>query len=280
MSNTVKCNKCGNVIDVGEQLAHDIKESVVLEERKKAQDEVDIVRRKFTTDISKLLDEIKTLREKNEMRDIEMKKKLLESEETIRQDARRKAEEEHQLKDTEKEKLINLKLEEEMSGVRDVVAAGLAVRKEKQVKVRQPLRAVKINRAKKFDAGLEDLIKEELNVKKVLYDITQKETVRQLAELDLELDQALRAEGYTREMMRQIQDMRKEAKYKLNQKVFVQWHSDDKELSDAINEWSENIKRETLLREFLNSPSDKKDYDIQKETDLAPGKKIWVGVKK
>ena len=96
----------------------------------------------------------------------------------------------------------------------------------------------------------------------------------------MELDQALRAEGYTREMMRQIQDMRKEAKYKLNQKVFVQWHSDDKELSDAINEWSENIKRETLLREFLNSPSDKKDYDIQKETDLAPGKKIWVGVKK
>ncbi|KKS26589.1 MAG: Isoleucine-tRNA ligase [Candidatus Yanofskybacteria bacterium GW2011_GWC2_41_9] len=177
-------------------------------------------------------------------------------------------------------KLINLKLEEEMSEVRDIVTAGLAVRKEKQVKVRQPLRAVKINRAKKFDAGLEDLIKEELNVKKVLYDITQKETVRQLAELDLELDQALRAEGYTREMMRQIQDMRKEAKYKLNQKVFVQWHSDDKELSDAINEWSENIKRETLLREFLNSPSDKKDYDIQKETDLAPGKKIWVGVKK
>jgi hypothetical protein len=107
MANTVKCNKCGNIIDVGEQLAHDIKESVILEERKKAQDEVDIVRRKFTTDISKLLDEIKTLREKDEMRDIEMKKKLMESEETIRQDARRKAEEEHQLKDTEKEKLIN-----------------------------------------------------------------------------------------------------------------------------------------------------------------------------
>lgn len=107
MANTITCKNCGNVIDVAEELAHDIKESVVLEERKKAQNEVDEVRRKFTQDMSKLLDEIKTLREKDEMRDIEMKKKLMESEETIRNEARRKAEEEHQLKDTEKEKLIN-----------------------------------------------------------------------------------------------------------------------------------------------------------------------------
>lgn len=106
MSNTITCKNCGVKIDVGEQLAHDIKESVVLEERKKAQSEVDEVRRKFTEDMGKLLDEIKTLREKDEMRDIEMKKKLLESEETIKQDVRRKTEEEHQLKDAEKEKLI------------------------------------------------------------------------------------------------------------------------------------------------------------------------------
>ena len=107
MANTIKCKNCGAVIDVAEELAHDIKESVVLEERKKAQLEVDEVRRKFTTDISKLLDEIKLLREKDEMRDIEMKKKLLDSEESIRNEARKKAEEEHQLKDFEKEKLIN-----------------------------------------------------------------------------------------------------------------------------------------------------------------------------
>jgi hypothetical protein len=107
MSNIIKCKNCGESIDVGEQLAHDIKESIVLEERKKAQSEVDDVRRKFTNDMGKLLDEIKVLREKDEMRDIEMKKKLLESEETIKNEARRKVEEEHQLKDVEKEKLIN-----------------------------------------------------------------------------------------------------------------------------------------------------------------------------
>lgn len=173
-------------------------------------------------------------------------------------------------------KMINLKLEGEMEEARNIVTAGLAQRKDKQMKVRQPLRAVTINRAKKLGSGLEDLIREELNVKKVAYDAGQKE----LAILDLELDQALIGEGYAREMMRQIQDLRKEAAYKLDQKVFVQWHSEDKELSEAIKHWTENIQTETLLREFANGPLDKKDYDIQKEVDLAPAKKVWLGIAK
>ena len=116
MSNVIKCKNCGTEIDVGEQLAHDIKESVVLEERKKAQEEVDIVRRKFNTDMGKLLDEIKTLREKDQMRDLEMKKKLLESEETIKNDLKIKLEDEHRLKDLENYKKMQdvLKANEEL----------------------------------------------------------------------------------------------------------------------------------------------------------------------
>lgn len=107
MANTIKCSNCGNLIDVGEQLAHDIKDSIILEERKKAQQEIDEVRKKMSNDMSKLLDEIKNLRERDEMREVEMKKKLLENEENIKLEAKRKFEEEHQLKDVEKDKLIN-----------------------------------------------------------------------------------------------------------------------------------------------------------------------------
>lgn len=116
MSNTVKCNKCGNLIDVGEQLAHDIKESVVLEERKKAQEEIDIVRRKLTGDMEKQLDEIKSLREKDEMREVEMKKKLLEAQEKIKNDLLIKLEDEHKLKDLENFKKLQdvLKANEEL----------------------------------------------------------------------------------------------------------------------------------------------------------------------
>jgi hypothetical protein len=116
MANTIKCNKCGNIIDVAEQLAHDIKDSIVLEERQKAQNEIDEVRRKFTSDMGKLLDEIKTLREKDEMREIEMKKKLLESETRIKEDLRSKIEDEHKLKDLENFKKMQdvLKANEEL----------------------------------------------------------------------------------------------------------------------------------------------------------------------
>ncbi|MEX2090704.1 MAG: class I tRNA ligase family protein [Candidatus Paceibacterota bacterium] len=173
-------------------------------------------------------------------------------------------------------KYINSNLEKQMEDVRGLIAEGLAVRKSNQIKVRQPLRTVSVGLSSEFPAGLEELIKEELNVKGIVYDRSQKEKVI----LDTELDQALIYEGYARELMRQIQDMRKEAKYRLDEKVFGQWHSDDGELSEAIKKWEEEIKKETLLKEFLNSPHDDKVYDVEKEFEVSSGKKIWLGIKK
>ncbi|OGN22573.1 MAG: hypothetical protein A2918_02315 [Candidatus Yanofskybacteria bacterium RIFCSPLOWO2_01_FULL_42_49] len=190
-------------------------------------------------------------------------------------------------------KLIDKELENEMDKVREIVTAGLALRKEKQIKVRQPLAKLVLGKLETLNSKLEtnskfkiqnskprkellDLIRQELNVKEVVYDESQKEEMT----LDLELSTALIHEGYARELMRQIQDMRKEAKYRLDDKVFCQWHSDDGGLSEAIRQFSDEIKKEVLLSEFKNSPHDDKAYDIEKETELVPGKKIWAGVRK
>ena len=173
-------------------------------------------------------------------------------------------------------KLINKKLEEDMGVVRNIVTLGFAQRKEKQVKVRQPLKGVKINLSKKLESDLENLIKEELNVKAVEYDKKQKEVV----ELNFELTQVLKHEGYAREIMRQIQDMRKEAKYDLREEVNAKWYSDNKELSAAIREWENEIKKDVLLNSFENRQDTNQAFDVEKEFDLAPGKKIWLGVKK
>src|SRR3989344_6962469 len=180
-------------------------------------------------------------------------------------------------------KLVDKKLEEEMEEVRNVITAGLAMRKDKQMKVRQPLRAATIKQVVKFSPDLEELVKEELNVKSLAYNKDQEVSVV----LDVELDPALLHEGYARELIRQIQDMRKEAKYKLDQKIHSQWHSDDGEVSGAIHEWTEEIKKEALLKEFVSGPPGKKTYDVEKEFELAPhlpaggqGKKIWIGVRK
>ena len=165
-----------------------------------------------------------------------------------------------------------------MDKVRKIVTAGLALRKEKQIKVRQPLASVAIRSDPFGDSrsDLERLIKEELNVKEVVYDSNQKEDIV----LDTELTQLLIYEGYARELMRQIQDMRKEAKYRLDDRVFGQWHSDDESVSEAIRRWSDEIKKEVLLSEFHNGQHDGKAYDVEKETELAPQRGIWVGIRK
>ena len=185
-------------------------------------------------------------------------------------------------------KLIDKKLEEEMEWIRNIVASVLAMRKEKNIKVRQPLAKLtlgksqtpnyksQINLKSQIPNELKDLIKEELNVKEVIYDENQTEEVV----LDTELNPALIREGYTRELIRQIQDMRKEAKYKLNARVFCQWHSDDKEVVSAISQWAGEIKKEALLKELADGSHDKKKYDVEKEFELAPQKKIWTGVRK
>ncbi len=171
-------------------------------------------------------------------------------------------------------KYINDKLETEMVNARVVIAAGLAERKNKQFKVRQPLASVIIKNGK-FSRDLEALIKEELNVKKVAYDKNQEPEVV----LDLNLTPALIREGYARELMRQIQDMRKEAKYQMDEAVMFDWHSEDQEIVSAINEWFEEVKKDTVLKS-LEQKTEHGLYDVKKDSELAPGKKIWLGIKK
>jgi len=176
-------------------------------------------------------------------------------------------------------KLIDNQLEEEMEQVRSIVTAGLALRKERQLKVRQPLAGVKL----KVESGklqikekdLLDLIKEELNVKEVQYVENQGEEIV----LDTELTPALVDEGYARELIRQIQDMRKEAGYKFDQEIYGQWHSDDIDLARAVNHWNKEIKQETLLHQFSQAAHDEKSYDVEKEFELVVNKKIWIGIK-
>jgi hypothetical protein len=139
MNNTIKCKKCGAEIEVSEALTHQIEEQVLasleiqhkkeLEEvtklaeenaDKKAQkhfefqliavqkekDEEKERNKKLTGQISELLDEVKKLRVKDEERDIEMKKKMMEEEEKIKKEVRKQADDEHQLKDLEKDKKL------------------------------------------------------------------------------------------------------------------------------------------------------------------------------
>ncbi len=103
----------------------------------------------------------------------------------------------------------DLDLEQSMDEVRKVVGLALAQRSREGIKVRQPLAKLKAKSEKLKGAAQEllDLIKDEANVKEVVFD----DKLKQEAELDLNITKELREEGMVREIIRDAQEARKTA---------------------------------------------------------------------
>jgi len=101
----------------------------------------------------------------------------------------------------------NDKLEEKMRQVRNIVTLALAERAELKIKVRQPLSELRImNQELRSDEELLDLIKQEVNVKNISFDKKLKKAV----ELDTKITEELKKEGEHREMIRNVNKIRKE----------------------------------------------------------------------
>ncbi|MEK6932263.1 MAG: isoleucine--tRNA ligase [Nanoarchaeota archaeon] len=115
-------------------------------------------------------------------------------------------------------KLINLELEKDMDNARILIQEILAKRTSEKIGVRWPLKEVNIvsskeilNSAKK----LETLIKKQVNCKKLIL----KEGKEVMIALNTSLTPELEKEGFTREVLRRIQDLRKKAKLNKNDKI-------------------------------------------------------------
>lgn len=175
-----------------------------------------------------------------------------------------------------KKKFINLNLEKQMIEARNVIAIGLAKRKTNNIKVRQPLASLMIKRFERFDPQLEQLILAELNIKKILYS----SSITESAILDIQITSELALEGYARELMRQIQDMRKEAQYKIDDQVFLLWESDNEDVASAFNKFENEIRKTAVLKESSRGHDDQLVFDIEKEFELSPSMKVWLGIRK
>jgi isoleucyl-tRNA synthetase len=98
------------------------------------------------------------------------------------------------------------KLLSDMETTRKIVSLGLDARMKANIKVRQPLAALAVKKSMSVDDELQTLIKERVNVKSILWTGGETEDVV----LDTEMTDALREEGVVRELVRFIQDMRKQ----------------------------------------------------------------------
>lgn len=124
---------------------------------------------------------------------------------------------------------LNPELLEEMSVVRPVVEAAHAQRKEKQIRVRQPLSQVEvISSAPTPHDEILQVVAKELNVKAVYWQTETMQTATKI-KLDTTLTAKLRAEGEAREIVRQVQQARKKAGATVDDQIILtlpQWPAD------------------------------------------------------
>lgn len=120
---------------------------------------------------------------------------------------------------TENKDLLNDKLIKEMDLVRKLAELGHAQRKEVGIKLRQPLTSVMYKYNKQLGDDLEQILAEELNVKKVEYVKSSKSEPE--VTLDTNITLELAEEGEARELMRQIQQLRKEQNLTLADKTKI-----------------------------------------------------------
>jgi isoleucyl-tRNA synthetase len=104
-------------------------------------------------------------------------------------------------------KKVNENLVKKIGIVRETVSLGLKERDKAGIGLKWPLQKAEVyGKGLEFNKELIEIIKEQLNVKEIL--INEKENFG--VELDTKITPGLEAEGYARELSRQVQAYRKE----------------------------------------------------------------------
>lgn len=172
------------------------------------------------------------------------------------------------------ESKINWDILKEMSLARNIVELGLAARAENNFKVRQPLAELKVSNVS-LSAEFTQIIAEELNVKQVsfvksLEDLSGNSAWAIKTEgflsvaVNLEITEELKNEGLLRDLVRTINQMRKEAGLTIKDRVTITVSSPDSNLLGLIKNQQEVLVGQVLAKEILIGQID----DGGKETQL------------
>ncbi len=173
-------------------------------------------------------------------------------------------------------KLIDESLNKKMEQIRKVVALGLRERSRLGIKVRQPLTAIKVSRELIRGLGGEekDIVKEKLNIKNFRIVPQLKDRV----ELDTKITLELREEGMIREIIRQIQEMRKLAGLKPKDRILIHFFG-SASLNKVLIKNKDFILREVKAKDFQLIKKSKILFEIEKEIKINQ-EKLWLAIRK
>ena len=159
-----------------------------------------------------------------------------------------------------------------MMQVRKIVEAGLSSRAEAKIKVRQPLQSLTYFGAK-LGKDLEEIISEEVNVKEVIH---LEEKSGSLVLLDLNISSELKMEGMARDLIRNIQSLRKKSGFQVENRIEVFYDSSNELVLSTMSKMSDIIAKEVLANSIANERIEvegEEEFKVENET-------IWIGIKR
>lgn len=150
----------------------------------------------------------------------------------------------------------------DMARTRELINAGLSLRMKKDenqdsIKVRQPLQSASYA-GEKLDGYYEQIIAEELNVKKVRHIVSLSDhladydqitgNINETAwvEVNKQLTPELKREGLMREVIRHVQAARKNAGLNVDDRIVLSLTAEDEELSQTVDTHKKTIELEAL----------------------------------
>ncbi len=152
------------------------------------------------------------------------------------------------------QKLIDYNLLKHMDTVREIVTIGHDLRNKSLIKIRQPLQKLQITRQElKNKIDFLDLLKEELNVKEIVFGSEYK--------LDTEITSELKAEGLLRECVRQLNNYRKEKGLTIKNKITIHYYTDSAELTQIFEKFNNNLKKEIICKDIIRN-TNIDNYDV------------------
>jgi isoleucyl-tRNA synthetase len=151
-----------------------------------------------------------------------------------------------------------------MSKAREFITEGLALRATSKIKVRQPLKSITVPQ---LPDDYVEVLKEELNVKEVKWG--------EVVALDTDITKDLRLEGLSRDMVRAVQNARKQAGLEVDDRIIL-YLSCENELKEAVEKYGEEIKQEVLAENLVEKLQDK----MQEFKEEIEGLPLLIGISK
>jgi hypothetical protein len=161
-----------------------------------------------------------------------------------------------------------------MARARRIVEMGHRERDVAQLKVRQPL-AGATSPGPPLGPELEAIVMDELNVKSLSYGPDDSREVV----LDTELTPELRREGLAREVVRRIQETRKQAELNIDDRIDLFYRAAD-DLADALDDWRDHIAQETLAVSIKRLDHGSDPEGVYARELSVEGENLWLGLRR